>query len=299
MFCLDRSSNFEESLLMLHAKYTNVLVALAHRGFRRRIRVLQTTARRFLQFAWMGCLLALAGCDWFSDPYAYFLFDFEAEVESEIYAFTSKVECKKQRRHYILERKSFGKRLKSGNGVYVGAPDLCRTDLGNQESGHPNWVALEKNTPVVPIIYLTRSFETPWETRVFFHPEGPPPGALVRLIRATVTPLTVEEAENHEIVPAGLNDPMRIYWKGDSAYRANKDRPAVGDILIKTEREKVSEIDIKHTIIEENIRHLFLKDSKNLWRSYKDQNVFLNIVLGSYKPPSQGLIPASIEPDSK
>ena len=247
------------------------------------------TATRFLQSGLMVCLLALAGCDLFSEPYAYFLFDFEAEVEGETYAFTSKVECKRRWRHYALDRKSFGKRLKSGKGIYVGAPDLCRSRLANQESGHPNWVVLENNTPIVPIIYLTRSFETPWETRVFFHPEGPPPGALVRLIRATVTPLTVEEAKKHEIVPAGPNDPMGIYWKGDDAYRANKDRPVVGDILIKIESEQVSESEIKNTIQEGNISHIFLKDNKEKWKNYRDQNSFLSSILSTYQFPSHAI----------
>ena len=85
----------------------------------------------------MGCLLALAGCDWFSDdsdeakkaaparPYAYFLFDFEAEVEGETFAFTSKVVCRKLRSYYRMIPKSFGMKLASDKGFYVSAPDLC------------------------------------------------------------------------------------------------------------------------------------------------------------------------------
>ena len=250
-------------------------------------RTLRHTSTRLLQSGLMVCLLALSGCDWFSEPYAYFLFDFEAEVEGETFAFKSKVVCRKVRSYYRLRPKSFGTKLASDRGFYVSAPDLCRTNLYNQDSGHPVWAGLEKNTPLVPIMYVTRGFEDPWEIRAFIHPLGPPPGAMVRLIKATVSPLTPDEAESYEEVPSGVNDPL-AYYDGDEKGRhgrKNKDWPQAGVHFIKMDPAAITPDEIERTETEGSVQYIYLKEGVEKTKKIGDQYSFLTSILRSSGPP--------------
>ena len=244
-------------------------------------------ATRFLQSGLMVCLLALTGCDWFSEPYAYFLFDFEAEVDGETFAVKSKVVCRKVRSYCRMRPKSFGVKLASDRGFYVSAPDLCRTNLYNQASGHPVWAGLEKDTPLVPVMYVTRSFEDPWEIRAFIHPLGPPPGAMVRLIKATASPLTPGEADAYEEVPPGVNDPL-AYYDGDEKGRhgrKNKDWPKNGRHFIKLDPDAIAPDEIERTETEGDVQYIYLKDQANSVFKVRDQVSFLTSILRSSVPP--------------
>jgi hypothetical protein len=281
---------------------TTVLVALAQCGLRRRICTSQNSKRRFFLAGLMGCLLALAGCDWFSDesdeakkpaparPYAYFLFDFEAEVEGETFAFTSKVACRRLRRHYILIPKSFGMKLASDKGFYVSAPDLCRSNLFNQAAGEPVWGGLEKNMSIVTIMYVTRSFEDPWEIRAFIHPLGPPPGAMVRLIKATVSPLTPDEAESYEVVPPGVNDPLAYFDENGRWGRKNKDWPQFGRHFVKIGKTAIAPDEIERTETEGDVQYIYLKDGVSGVSKVRDQVSFLTGTLSSSAPPPSTVI---------
>ena len=262
-------------------------------------RTLRRTAIRFLQSGLMVCLLALAGCDWFSDesdaakkarpdvPYAYFLFDFEAEVDGETFAVKSKVVCRKLRSYYRMLPKSFGMKLASDRGFYVSAPDLCRSNLFNQGAGDPVWGGVEKDTPLVPVMYVTRGFEDPWEIRAFIHPLGPAPGSMVRLIKATASPLTPEEAEFYEEVPSGVNDPL-AYYDGDEKGRhgrKNKDWPQNGRHFIKLAPDAIAPDEIERTETEGDVQYIYLKDQANSVFKVKDQYSFVISTLHSSAPP--------------
>ncbi|MFT6581199.1 MAG: hypothetical protein ACJAU6_001632, partial [Alphaproteobacteria bacterium] len=112
---------------------------------REMVHLTRISLNRRLHIGALGCLLALAGCDWFSEPYAYFLFDFKAKVDGQAFSFKSKVVCRKVRSYYRLIPKSFGGELSGDRGFYVSAPDLCRTHLYNQASGNPVWNRFEKD----------------------------------------------------------------------------------------------------------------------------------------------------------
>ncbi|MBC8242507.1 MAG: hypothetical protein H8E30_18845, partial [Alphaproteobacteria bacterium] len=204
-----------------------------------------------------------------AEPAAYYLFEFEAEVEGERFSVKSKVECKRVRRIYAMERKAFGMKLASGKGFYVDAPDLCLTSLRKQRSGHPYWAGLPSKKPIVPLIYMTRPFDKPWETRVFFHPEGPPKGSPVRIISSTVSPLTVAESKSYPIEPAGENDPMAHAWKDGRSYRVNEDRPISGRLVYELNSDVMKDLKIKEVVEDDGVTQTVVEKSNKIFVSIR------------------------------
>lgn len=209
----------------------------------------------------VGAVIAmtLAACDERYDDY-HFLMEFDAVIEGEAFAFESKLACKAKKAgtgtpfrsitYFGLDRISFGKRLKSGKGVFVAAPEVCKSYFDRDwDDGKLLTVAWNRDAPtqaVLPIIYVTDDYENPTHLRLYANPNGPEPATGVELRKSILRPLTKSEAEAAPERPKDEHDPFHISkepsWTGHVFLRFADDvvsKVDPGELLLETERYRL------------------------------------------------------------
>lgn len=223
---------------------------------RRAVEAVVVACRRLgFRLGGLGVLIAgmllLAGCGE-KKPAFYYLMEFDGVVEGEPFAFRTRVACYpydisggtpgRKSRVYRAGRMSFGKKLASGRGVFVGAPFACGL-VGDTEG------------PMVPLIYITDNYETPRHLWAYANPAGPEPGSGVEIrhcvIRQFKSPQEAERVPSlakdmhdpfHDfsprlmswdvvdVLPTGINDPLpaerRVYTSPDGRWEMFDDPEA-------------------------------------------------------------------------
>ena len=153
-----------------------------------------------------------------SDPTFYYLLDVELEVEKEIVAIKTKVACKPRRvassrgffkpiTIYSVDQITFGQRLESGKGVFVSPLRNCNNYV--RKVDNVRRLTFKDPHPIIPLIYITDSYENPTKIRGYFSPSGPKSDALgIRLIKGVVRPLSSGQARQYTEEHGNANDPL-------------------------------------------------------------------------------------------
>jgi hypothetical protein len=174
-----------------------------------------TLVRMFSAILVLGMLSA---CEADARQDFYYFMEFDAEVEGERFTFDTKIACKpksaptgdgERRLYFSTDRYSFGKKLKSGKGVFVAAPDICSIYY-DEVPGRvmPYWALPEPEKGILPAIYVTDNYENPSHLTFYSNPNGPEPRTGVRLIRCAVRPLSGAQAAATQDRPLDKQDPF-------------------------------------------------------------------------------------------
>lgn len=158
--------------------------------------------------------LFLNACDMFKERF-YYSFHFEAEVEGELFAFETKVTCEpvttgrmglfKRMTFYYAQMAAYGFELKSGKGFFVSTPDMCPYLTRGLTSR--KWTFSGARS-VIPLMFFSDTYSNANHVRVIVDPEGPSPKTGVKLIAATVTPLTGVDVLKTKNLPPDKNNPL-------------------------------------------------------------------------------------------
>lgn len=186
-------------------------------------------------FVLLGVALILGSCD--NLPNYYYKFSFEAEVEGESFALTTRVACTPRRgssgnlkkdifnptHHYRRNAKIFGKQLRSGKGFFVVTPELC--GYVDKSKKQTKWT-LPKHLDVIPLMFFSDRYDRESEQiRLLVDPFGPDQETGVRLISATVGRLEGKEVSQFDEIPSDPNNPLIDWARGGGWFCPLSGRP--------------------------------------------------------------------------
>jgi len=190
----------------------------------------------------------------------YYAMEFDAEIEGERFTFETKVACW-TKLEIVLDsgekntlwrrppRMADGKKLKSGKGVFVAAPRICKHYFSKPKRGlAPQWVLSEKEKSILPSIYVTDDYDNANFLTFYSNPNGPNPDTGVNLIQCVVRPITEAEADQISERKPDPNDPflqgIRESWRAYSFFRLSDEDSEIvqtnlDEVILETPRYRL------------------------------------------------------------